>query len=162
MTPIGAIEALPLGAALRDSHTLLGAVATVHLLGVALVFGSIAVLDLRLLGLSRSISVRRLAAHVLPWTALGFLLIVPTGLTMFVAHAGRLIASRLFALKMGLIFAGAVNAAAFHAGAFRSSPAWDTERMPPSAARAAGAISLVVWISVIVCGRMLVARIQGG
>ncbi|HVB47736.1 MAG TPA: DUF6644 family protein [Burkholderiales bacterium] len=160
MTPIGAIEATPLGQALRDSHLVFGAVATVHLLGVALLFGSIVVLDLRLLGLSRSISVRRLAGHILPWTLISFVLIVPAGLTMFVAHAGKLIASRLFAVKMGLIFAGAVNAAAFHAGVFRSAAAWDTERMPPLAARAAAALSLLIWISVLVCGRMLVAVVS--
>lgn len=162
MTPIGALEALPLGQALRDSVTVLGAVATVHLLGVALLFGSIFVLDLRLLGLSRSIPVRKFAAHVLPWTLLGFLLIVPSGLTLFLAHASRLIASRLFALKMGLLFAGVVNAAAFHAGAFTGAAAWDTERMPPLAARAAGAVSLALWISVIVCGRMLAASLGQG
>jgi Family of unknown function (DUF6644) len=162
MTPIGAIEASALGQALRGSRTLFGEVAAVHLIGVGLLFGSIVVLDLRLLGLSRSIPVRRLAAHVLPWTLLSFLLIVPTGLTMFVAHAGRLIASRLFAMKMGLIFAGGVNAAVFHAGVFRGSAAWDTGRAPPAAARAAAALSLVIWIAVIVCGRMLVARIGGG
>jgi hypothetical protein len=62
----------------------------VHITGIALLFGSIAVLDLRLLGLSRSIPVKSLTRHVLPWTAASFLLIVPSGLMMFIAHSQRL------------------------------------------------------------------------
>lgn len=160
MTPIVAIQTTPLATALRTSRVLFGAVAAVHLLGVGLLFGSIAVLDLRLLGLSRTISVRRLAAHILPWTVLSFILIVPSGLVMFLARAAGLIASRLFAIKMGLIMAATVNAAVFHTGVFRSAAAWDTERMPPPAARLAAALSLIIWSAVLVCGRMLAATVS--
>lgn len=159
MTPIDAIQASPLAKALHASHVLFGAVATVHLLGVGLLFGSIAVLDLRLLGLSRSISVRRLTTHIMPWTMLSFLLIVPSGLVMFLARATGLIGSGLFALKMGLIMAAGVNAAIFYTGVFRSSADWDTDRMPPAGARLAGALSLVIWIAVLACGSMLAATV---
>ena len=63
MAPMGAIEMSALGQAMRQWLWLYPAVETVHLVGVALLFGSIAVFDLRLLGLSRSIPLRRLAAH---------------------------------------------------------------------------------------------------
>ena len=154
MTPMGAIEASALGVAMRQWLWLYPAVEVVHIAGIALLFGSIAVLDLRLLGFSRSISIRRLAHHVLPWTAASFLLIVPSGLSMFAAHASEFIASPVFALKMGLILAGGVNAALFHAGVFRRAASWDTET-PPPAARAAATASLLVWLSVIACGRLL-------
>jgi len=153
--PLAAIETLPLAVALRDSAPLHAAVATVHLVGVALLVGSVAMIDLRLLGLSRALPVRRLAAHVLPWTAASFLLIVPSGLLMFLARAGELVGSPLFALKMLLILAGGTNAALFHAATFRGVAAWDTQAMPPAAARLAAALSLVVWLSVLACGRLL-------
>lgn len=155
MTPLDAIESLPLAVALRAPGTLHDVVAIVHLTGVALLVGSVAVLDLRLLGLSRTIPVRRLAAHVLPWTAASFLLIVPSGLLMFLARAGELIGSSLFALKMMLILAGGTNAALFHAGTFRSAERWDTQVAPPAAARMAAAVSLVVWVAVLACGRLV-------
>jgi len=117
--------------------------------------GSVAMLDLRLLGLSRSVPVRRLASHILPWTAASFVLIVPSGLSMFVAHAGDFIASPVFVLKVCLILAGGVNAAVFHAGIFRGVAEWDVNRAPPAAARAAAALSLLLWVSVIACGRLL-------
>ena len=93
-------------------------VETVHIVGIGLLFGSIAVLDLRLLGFSRHIPVEVLAEHVLPWTRGSFLLIVPSGLMMFTAHATDFIASPVFVLKMCLILAAGLNAAVFHAIAF--------------------------------------------
>jgi hypothetical protein len=155
MTALGAAEASGLGQAMRQWLWLYPAVETAHIAGIALLFGSIAVLDLRLLGFSRSISVKRLSSHVLPWNAASFALIVPSGLMMFVAHASEFIASPVFALKMGLIFAAGVNAAVFHAGIFRSSANWELDVAPPAAARAAGAVSLALWLCVIACGRLL-------
>lgn len=157
--PLGAIEASALGQAMRQWLWLYPGVEIVHIVGIALLFGSIAVLDLRLLGLSRDIPARRLARHVLPWTAASFLLIVPSGLAMFVAHATEFIQSGVFVLKMCLILAAGLNAALFHTITFRTSDVWDAKEMralpPPPSARLAGALSLVLWTSVIACGRLL-------
>lgn len=155
MNPMGAIEMSALGAAMRQSLWLYPVVEIVHLTGIALLVGSIAMLDLRLLGLSSSVPVRRLASHILPWTAASFLLIVPSGLAMFVAHAGDFIASPVFVLKICFIFTAGVNAAVFHASAFRGAADWDLNRAPPAAARVAAALSLALWVSVIACGRLL-------
>ncbi|HSA88906.1 MAG TPA: DUF6644 family protein [Burkholderiales bacterium] len=153
--PLGALEASSLGQAMRQWLWLYPSVEVVHIVGIGLLFGSIAVLDLRLLGFSRGISVRRLARHVLPWTAASFLLIVPSGFAMFSAHATEFIQSEVFVLKILLILAAGVNAALFHTITLRSAAAWDSDGMPPVSARAAGAISLLLWISVIACGRLL-------
>jgi len=158
MTPAGAIEASSLGQAMRQWLWLYPGVEIVHITGIALLFGSIAVLDLRLLGLSRTLSVKKLARHVLPWTAASFALIVPSGLMMFTAHASELIQSGVFVLKMCLILAAGLNAALFHAVTFRTADVWDSEemrRLPPPSARLAGALSLLLWICVIACGRLL-------
>lgn len=159
MTPLDAIQASPLAHALRSSHVVFGAVATVHLIGVGLLFGSVIVLDLRILGFSRDIPVRRLTAHVLPWTLLSFLLIVPSGLLMFLARASGLVASGLFALKMTLILAGGINAAIYYTGVFGKVDDWDAGRMPPLGARLAAGLSLAIWISVLTCGSMLAATV---
>ena len=156
---LGALESSGLGQAMRQWLWLYPSVEIVHIVGIALLFGSIAVMDLRLLGVSRSIPVRTLARHVLPWSAASFLLIIPSGLLMFTAHASEFIDSGVFVIKMLLILAGVVNAALFHTITFRTADVWDTEEMrklgPPPSARAAGALSLLIWISVIACGRLL-------
>jgi hypothetical protein len=156
---LGALEASGLGQAMRQWLWLYPSVETVHLVGIGLLFGSIAVLDLRLLGFSRQIPARTLARHVLPWTLGSFALIVPSGFLMFTAHATEFIDSEVFILKMLLILAAGVNAGVFHTTVFRSADVWDAEEMrklpPPPSVRASAAISLLLWISVIACGRLL-------
>jgi hypothetical protein len=156
---LGALEGSGLGQAMRQWLWLYPSVEIVHIVGIGLLFGSIAVLDLRLLGFSRHIPVRILAKHVLPWSLASFLLIVPSGLLMFTAHATEFIDSEVFILKMCLIMAAFLNAGLFHAITFRTADVWDTEEMrklpPPPSARLAGGLSLLLWISVIACGRLL-------
>jgi hypothetical protein len=156
---LGALERSGFGQAMREALWLYPAIETVHLAGIALLFGSIVVFDLRLLGLSRAIPVRQLARHVLPWSAGSFLLIVPSGLLMFSAHASEFIANPVFALKLCLIGLGLLNAALFHTMVYRSADVWDAPEMrdlpmPPSA-RASAIVSLLVWTAVIACGRLL-------
>lgn len=160
MTPAAALEASALAQAMRQWLWLYPSVEIVHIVGIALLFGSIAVLDARLLGISRTrISVRKLSAHVLPWTAASFLLIVPSGLLMFTAHATDFLTNPVFPIKLGLIMLAGVNAALFHTIAMRTADVWDIEEMkdlrPPPSVRLAGAASLLIWISVIACGRLL-------
>jgi hypothetical protein len=152
--PLGALEASGIGRAMREWIWLYPSVEIVHIVGIGLLFGSIAVLDMRLLGFSKNISIQKFSSHVLPWTAASFALIVPSGMLMFIAHATDFISSPVFLVKMGLIFAAGINAALFHVGVFRGAAAWDTGATP-AAARAAGAASLLLWISVIACGRLL-------
>jgi hypothetical protein len=158
-TALGALEASGLGQAMRQWEWLYPAVEIVHIVGIGLLFGSIAILDLRLLGFSKSIAVKRLTSHILPWAAAAFLLIVPSGLMMFIAHASDLIASPVFVLKICLIMGAGLNAGLFYTIVFPSVGAWDSEEMrklgPPPSARVSAAVSLAIWISVIACGRLL-------
>lgn len=159
MNPVGALEASAFAQAMRDSLWLYPLVLFAHILGVALLFGSIAVLDFRLIGIWKKTAVKALAAQVLPWSIGSFLLIVPSGLALFAANAADVIASRIFAVKMGLIMAALLNAGLFHTMTFPSVNVWDAPEMrplgtPPSA-RVAGALSLTLWASVIACGVIL-------
>ncbi len=155
MAPMGVLESTALGLAMRKSTWLYPAVETTHLIGLAILVGSIAVLDLRLMGFSRGLSVRKLASHTLPWTVGSSFLILPSGLMMFAAHATDFVSNPVFALKICLIMAAVTNAALFHVTIFRGAAAWDVDVMPPTAARASAALSLLLWLSVIACGRLL-------
>jgi hypothetical protein len=149
------IEQWPLAVAMRQELWLYPSVEILHILGIVTLVGSVAMLDLRLLGLSRALPVRQLARHLLPWTWGALLVIVPTGSLMFMAHAGDFIANRAFVLKLTLIFAAGLNAAAFYLGTFRSVAQWDEGVAPPPAARIHAALSLIIWTGVIACGRLL-------
>lgn len=153
--PLGAIEALPVAAAMREWLWLYPAVEIVHILGFVLLAGSIAMFDLRLLGFSKAIPVPALARHLLPWTLGALILIVPSGLLMFAAHAAEFVENPVFVTKMMLLMAAGANALAFHAGTYRSVALWDRDRPAPAAAKLHAAASLALWASIIACGRLL-------
>ncbi len=152
---LGWVEQTALATAMRQELWLYPAVEILHIWGFVVLVGSVAMLDLRLLGLSRQVSVRQLARHLLPWTWGALLIIVPTGLMMFITHAGEFISNRAFVLKLVLIFAAGINAAAFQLGPYRSVQAWDSGLPTPVAARLHAALSLLIWMGVIACGRLL-------
>jgi hypothetical protein len=114
--------------------------------------GAAAMFDLRLLGFGRTLPVQALARHLLPWSWFGLLLIVPSGLLMFSTQP-ELLDNDVFVLKLALIAAAGVNALVFHAGPWRGAADWSAGA--PAWARLHAALSLLLWIAVIACGRLL-------
>ena len=154
-TAVHAIEGSGVGRMLRESLWAYPITETLHIIGLATLFGSVLVLDLRLLGLNRGLPVSRLAHHALPWTIGAFLLVMTTGLLMFTAHAEDFLTNRVFILKMGLIATAGVNAAMLHTGVMRTVAAWDINVLPPARVRWSALLSIVLWMVVIACGRFL-------
>ena len=141
--------------AMRDSMWLYPAVETVHIVGFIILVGSVILFDLRVLGLSRRVPVRMLASHLLPWGAAALILIVPAGLLMFSSDAVNLVGNRAFVLKMLLLMLAGTNAAAFHMGIFRTAEKWDQGVTAPITARLHAAVSLLLWLAIVTCGRMI-------
>jgi hypothetical protein len=147
------LASLPLVRAMREHAWLYPAVETLHIVGFAVLVGAVAMFDLRVLGFGRQLPVKALARHLLPWSAGSMLLVVPTGLLLFVADPLALLANRVFLLKLGLIALAGLNALAFHMGPYHAADAW-TGRGPARAMLHA-LLSLGLWIAVIACGRLL-------
>ena len=154
-TPIERLQEVGIAIAMRESLWLYPAVQTLHIFGFAVLVGSIVMFDLRLLGLSKRIPVRLLAAHLLPWSLGSLILVVPAGLLLFLTDAGSLISNRAFVLKMLLLTGAAINATAFHLGVFRAAAAWDITLPAPAAAKVHAVISLLIWAAVLTCGRAI-------
>lgn len=148
------LDASQLARAMRSSLWMYPIVEIVHIVGIVLLVGSVAMFDLRVLGFARTLPLRALGQHLLPWSAAGLALVVPAGLMMFSAHPHDFAGNRVFQLKLSLIAAAGVNALLFHRGVYRSVPAWDRGRAPPLA-QVQAAASLAIWIAVICCGRLL-------
>lgn len=129
---------------------------TCHVLALAVVFGSIAMVDLRLLGLTtRDSAVSRLSADILPYTWVAFSVAVLTGSLMFLSRATTYFYNWAFLLKMLCLALAGVNMLIVNFGAYRRVLDWDLQLPPPASARAAGATSLLLWTAVIVFGRWI-------
>ena len=148
------VEATGFGRFMREALWAYPLTEATHIAGLALLFGSIVVVDLRLLGLGRRIPVGALTALAVPWSLTGFLVAATSGLAMFTAHAAEFLEQPVFQLKMGLILAGGVNAALLHRGPLRRL-ADDPHADPPARVRIAATASILLWLGVITCGRLL-------
>jgi hypothetical protein len=149
------LETSQLAVAMRQWLWLYPSVEIVHILGFVVLVGAAFMFDLRLLGMTRHLPVSGMAAHLLRWSRLSLLLVVPTGFMMFAAHATEMAANPAFQLKLVLLAAAGVNAALFHRVPFRSIRDWDTDVEAPGCARVAAVLSLMLWTGVISCGRLL-------
>ena len=123
------------------------ALEVVHITGIALMLGSLVVLELRVWGLAPEVPTLPLARLALTVSVGGFALIVCSGLLLFAAHPVELLANRAFVIKMGLVMLAGLNAAQFHArgGLLRAD----------RTARVQTALSLGLWLAVIICGRWI-------
>ncbi|HET9486233.1 MAG TPA: DUF6644 family protein [Chryseosolibacter sp.] len=149
------LEASTLAAYIRQSHVLYPVIELIHILGFIFLVGSAFLFDLRLLGLSRKIPVTDLSRHLLPWSRRSLLLVIPSGFLLFMTEASTLGTNRVLGIKLTLILLAFINAGYFHRFTFTTVSQWDQLRPPPTAARAAGIISLLLWTGVITCGRFL-------
>jgi hypothetical protein len=121
-----------------------------HIVGIAMLLGSLLLLELRVWGFGAALPVEPLARLALPLTLAGFALAATTGSLMFASQPGDLIANRVFVVKMGLVMLAGLNAASFHARG-------GLQRVDPMA-RAQTLISVGIWLAVIFCGRWIAYR----
>jgi hypothetical protein len=148
------VEAAGIGRFMREALWAYPATEAVHIVGLALLFGSIAIVDLRLLGVGRRrVPAAALAAFAVPWSIAGFIVAAMSGLLMWTAHASEFLEQPVFLVKMALIATAGANAVLLRTGPLRASD-WEGGPTQPRI-RVAALVSLLLWIAVIVCGRLL-------
>jgi hypothetical protein len=123
------------------------ALEVVHILGIALLVGNLVLFELRVWGVGGALPVQPLARLALSLSLAGFALVAVSGLVMFGSQPDELLSNNAFLLKMGLVLAAGLNAAWFHrrGGVARLD----------ATARAQTALSLGLWLAVMICGRWI-------
>lgn len=145
-----------IGTLIRESETLFPWLESIHVLTIAVVVGTIVMVDLRLIGFSaHRRSARQLIVEMLPFTWVAFTVAVVTGVLMFLSNATGYFESMPFRIKLLAIIAAGINMAYFHATAYRQIVAWDNQLPPPNAARIAGFTSLGLWVLIVFLGRWI-------
>src|ERR1700738_1662909 len=139
---------------IRENEIIFPWIESVHVLAIVLVVGTISIVDLRLLGVaSLDRTVRRLMADVLPYTWGAFAIAATTGSLMFSSDAVHYAHNFFFQGKLILLALAGLNMAVFHLAGIGDVERWGATGHTPIAAKAAAAVSLVVWIAVVAFGR---------
>jgi hypothetical protein len=136
---------------MTDSTWLFGAVESVHVLALTVVFGSIALVDLHLLGLvERDRDTDTLIRRLLPLTWIGFALAAVTGTTLVFANPQGYFANFFFRGKIVALALAGINVLVFH---YFVQPR--SKRAGSLAPRLSGGISLVLWLTIVSFGRWI-------
>lgn len=150
---LAAIATSPVADALKTSRIAYPLVNAAHILALGTVFGAILALDLRLLGLFRSVPATVLAG-ILPRVAgTGLCFAMATGAALFTVEPADYAANPAFLLKIGLVAIGTLHAIGVHA-----SSGWRelcrTGAISASL-RASAALSIAIWAGAIIAGRFI-------
>ena len=130
-------------------------VESLHVISMAIVAGTIFIVDTRLIGLtSTHLPFSYVSDRLLSWTWAAFACSVVTGSLMFMGNATGYYSNTPFRVKMLLLVLAGVNMLFFQKVTFRRVGEWDHIR-PPIAARVAGVVSLGLWCGVIGFGRWI-------
>lgn len=128
----------------------------IHLMGLVFSVGTLLWLDLRLAGFAlRGTSIAMLNRQLLPWFATGFAVMFGSGLILFAGFATSAYVNTFFLIKLAAILLAGINAWVFHRMLGQGPRSWDRDPVPPAAVRIAGMVSLALWATVIICGRMM-------
>ena len=127
---------------------------SLHFIGLSLLIGTVGLFDLRLLGLARRIPIA--AMHrLVPLGVAGFAINATSGLAFLMTEPDQYIYNPSFHFKVLFIAAAGVNALAFYTTSYRRVTAAGAPDDAPRLAKIIAAVSLALWISVMVAGRLL-------
>jgi hypothetical protein len=125
-----------------------------HFFGLCLLFGTVGLFDLRMLGVARGVSLQALH-RMIPVGLGGFAISVTTG-SLFVLTTPDL-HNPAFLVKMSMMLLAGINMVLFYLIAARAVWLTDADALPPRRARIFGAVSLLCWLGVMTCGRVITA-----
>jgi hypothetical protein len=150
------IEYSAIGTAIAESRYLFVLIEGAHLLSMAVAFGLLLAVDLRLLGVMlRAVPPGRLLKQLRPWILGAFVVVFVSGGLLFWSAAARSVASPAFDIKMLLLPLAGLNALYFELAVGRKLADDDQPAVIPGAARFAGVASIGLWSLVIVFGRLI-------
>jgi len=146
----------PYAVVIRENGAIFPWIESVHVLALTLVLGLIALVDLRLTGLSaRERPIRKLLADVLPSTWVAFAVAVTTGVALFASNPLVYAHNAFFLAKLGCLGLLGLNALGFHTLLERVPAAWGGANQTPLVARISGVVSILLWLGVAAFGRWI-------
>jgi hypothetical protein len=148
------LENTALAATIRQSLWLYPALEIVHITGIVILVGAAFMFDLRLLGFSKSLSIFGLSRHLLPWSRKALLLVIPSGILLFMTNSKTLGIDPTFWIKMTLLIIAALNVLVFHKLLFKPKSDVQNQELPFST-KISALVSITVWVAIIACGRLL-------
>ncbi len=138
---------------IQDTFWVIPTVQTVHIVSIAIVMTSMAMLDLRLVGIAgRRQSLNAMGDRFLPWVWVTLVVLLCSGSLLIIAEPGRSLRNVVFWTKMSLLATALILTFTFQTVLHRRKGFWESHR---AAAVLLGSVSLVIWIGIVAAGRWI-------
>lgn len=154
MELFAALENSAIADAIRTWPWAYPALETAHYIGLACLVGGIMLIDLRLLGVARSLPLRSVIG-LLVWVWIGFVINVVSGTLIFIYGATNFSTNPAFRLKMVLLVLAGINAMIFTLAYMRNGERWEQIRNVPLPIKAVATASFLLWLGVVTAGRWM-------
>ena len=142
--------------ALHESRYVFLLVLMIHVLTLSVFVGTAVMIDLRLLGKTMTqVPVSQVVTRLVPWSELGFLVMVVSGSLLFYAAPLARYENVFFRMKMAALMMAVINVWLFRRTVYRRVGEWDVDPVPPRDVRMVGAVSLILLAIIITAGRMM-------
>jgi hypothetical protein len=148
------LESTAIANAIRTSVWMYPAFETAHYIGLSFLVGGIMLIDLRVLGVARSLPLRSMIG-LLPWVWVGFIINVTSGTLLFIYGATNFGTNAAFGLKMTFMILAGLNAFAFQLATTRAGHDWVAADRPPALVKVFATLSFVLWLCVVTTGRWM-------
>jgi len=150
------LSATPLSMQIQTVSWIIPTAQTIHILSIALVMSSAAMVDLRVLGvLSRRQPLVAITRRFLPWIWWTLLVLLLSGATLIIGEPERSLANPAFILKMSLLAAVLIVTVIFQNGVARDHLFWESSLRRRVNGRLLAGLSLVLWVGIVFAGRWI-------
>lgn len=150
------LSTTPISTFIQNVLWIIPAVQTVHILAIAAVLSSVAMIDMRIFGLiGRSATMEETAARYLPWIWWSLLVLALTGITLITGEPVRSLTNPAFQLKMLMLVLAMAVTILFQRTLRRNAGLWDVSSRSAGLIRAMAFATLLLWFAIAVAGRWI-------
>lgn len=146
------LETTPIANAIRSTPWMYPTFESLHYIGLAMLVGGIMLIDLRTLGVARSLQLKSMIG-LLPWVWVGFAINLTTGSLLFIYGATSFGLLSAFLLKMGFLVLAGINALLYDFATRKGD--WVARDDPPPSVKVFATLSLILWVCVVTAGRFM-------
>ena len=151
------LEHTAIANAIRTTPWMYPTFETLHYVGLSMLVGGIMLIDLRVLGFARHLSLKSMIG-LLPFVWVGFIINATTGSLLFIYGATGFGTNKAFYLKMTFMVIAGLNALAFDLAVRRATLDWVSADRPPPYVKVFATLSFALWLGVVTTGRWMAYR----
>lgn len=145
-----------LSLAIQTNEWVIPTVQSIHIVAIAVFFGSVLMIDLRVLGWAgRDQTLTQTTARFAPWVSWALVVLLATGAVMIVGEPARELLALSFWLKLGLVAIGTLIVTAFRRSLKRHASQWETTLINQTSTRSLAVVTLLLWMCVVILGRLI-------